>query len=145
MGVTKMNAEEKASDSRSYFEHAKNVSRRTRDESEKDYLLKRVELATSYIKHISTISTGSIFLLVTLLDKLFKNPEWKALVGVSLVGFMLTIVCGVITFTTELAKTGPNGLSVRGELIDASATAVMWLSFISAIGCLVVFGLKNLF
>jgi len=140
-----MSADENIEKTNSYLEHAKEVSRNTRDESEKDYLLKRVELATNYIKHISTISTGSIFLLVTLLDTLFSNPEWKALVGVSLVGFMLTIVCGVITFTTELAKTGPQGLSVKGEVLDASATAVMWLSFIVAIGCLVVFGLKNLF
>ncbi len=140
-----MSTEEIIDKQNNYIEHAKEVSRSTRDEAEKDYLLKRVELATNYIKHISTISTGSIFLLVTLLDTLFNNPEWKALVGVSLVGFMLTIVCGVITFTTELAKTGPNGLSVRGELLDASATAIMWLSFIISIGCLVAFGLKNLF
>jgi uncharacterized membrane protein len=128
-----------------YKKHANQVSKQSRNKSQKEYLLKRVELDTNYIKHIQTISTASIVLLVTLLEKLFQNPEWKFLVGVSLVGFMITIVAGVVSFTTELAKTSYKGISSKGELLDAIATAVMWLCFIISMISLVVFGLKNLY
>lgn len=36
------------------------------------------------MKHLTTLNTGSVLLLVTFLEKLFSSPRWRVLVAVSL-------------------------------------------------------------
>jgi len=45
-----------------------------------------------YIKHVTTLDTGSIILLALLLEKFFKTPAWRFLVIVSFLSFSLSIV-----------------------------------------------------
>jgi hypothetical protein len=41
-----------------------------------------------YLKHITTLDTGSIVLLTALLDKFFAGGRWKFLVVVTFLGFL---------------------------------------------------------
>ena len=38
------------------------------------------KLWSDYLKHLTTLSTGSILLIATFLEKLFSQPRWKAAV-----------------------------------------------------------------
>jgi hypothetical protein len=49
-----------------------------------------------YLKHLTTLNTGSILIVATFLEKLFEQPKWNVLVGVSLVSFIVSII-GCIT------------------------------------------------
>jgi hypothetical protein len=47
-------------------------------------------------KHLTTLSTGSILILVSLLELFFTAPQWKGLVVVSLSSFIVCIVGSVL-------------------------------------------------
>jgi Na+-transporting methylmalonyl-CoA/oxaloacetate decarboxylase beta subunit len=47
-------------------------------------------------KHLTTLSTGSILILLALLEKLFVNPKWRALVIVALISFIVSILSSVL-------------------------------------------------
>ena len=61
--------------------------------------IEHTKLFNDYIKHLNTLSTGSILLLVTFLEKIFTNPHYKWLVIVSLICFLLSVIGGVILKT----------------------------------------------
>ncbi len=48
-------------------------------------------------KHITTLSTGILLILITFLEKLFQTPTAKYLVGISFVCFTITIIFSLIT------------------------------------------------
>ena len=103
-----------------------------------------------YLKHLSTLSTGSILVITAFLEKLFTQPEWKISVGISLVGFLLTVV-GVIIFHSitvieqtlysEDESNIPDWLGMTGLI----SILISWFSFIVAIVSMTVFALKNLY
>ena len=97
-------------------------------------------------KHLTTLSTGSILIMVTFIEKLFAKPSWKELIGFAFVSFVLSII------TAAMAMIGI-GESVRqrghfskfDKLWDYATVVVSFLSFFVGIICLVVFALKNLY
>ncbi len=54
------------------------------------------KLLFDLFKHSTTVSTGSILILVTFLEKLFKFPVYKWLIIVSLLGFTISIVSSLV-------------------------------------------------
>ena len=94
-------------------------------------------------KHLTTLSTGAILILVALLEKLFTNPQWKILVGFSLVSFILSILSSVLmmfVLAEAVAAASPHGGQRESRL---SSFAVS--SFLAGIICFVVFALKNFY
>src|SRR5687768_7184045 len=78
----------------------KSTGSRTREESTPD--ASRLEFHKAfydYLKHLSTLATGSIVLLAATLEKLFAQPRWKPLVMVSVAGFLVTIVASVLAYS----------------------------------------------
>ena len=57
-----------------------------------------------FFKHLTTINTGSIIILITFIEKLFANPEWNFLIIVCLVGFIISLMCslGAMWFVSTL-------------------------------------------
>jgi hypothetical protein len=53
---------------------------------------------SDYLKHLTTLSTGSTVLIATFLEKIFSHPQWKAAIVISLAGFMGSILCSTIGF-----------------------------------------------
>jgi hypothetical protein len=104
-----------------------------------------------YLKHLGTLSTGSILLITGFLEKLFKQPEWKVLVGVSLVGFMLTVVFSVIVHSITVAEHGlfydedSKNIPTWVGWLSLVILGLLWLSFLTAIVSFTVFSLKNLY
>jgi F0F1-type ATP synthase assembly protein I len=55
------------------------------------------KVAFDYIKHITTLDTGSIILLTILLEKFIKTPQWSFLIPLTFIGFILSIVALTLT------------------------------------------------
>jgi len=96
-----------------------------------------------YLKFFATLSTGSIVILTSFLDKIEAQPNVGFLVGVAFPGFMVCILATVITYTGVISTFG---YAVEGsELIRLSiALSIVWISFAIAIIALTIFGLANL-
>ena len=103
------------------------------------------KLVYDALKHLTTLSTGSILLLVTFLERLFRQPLWPGLVAVSLAGFVTCVVASVLAMfvvaRSVLTAGSPGG---RGAAFGAVCVAVAGLAFLTALGALVGFALKNL-
>lgn len=101
-----------------------------------------------FLKHLTTICTGSILLIVAFLEKLFTQPEWKALVAVALCSFVASITLCAFSQVTIIDKASENkSLSLR-ESVQAWTVGLLLLAllaYVIGILCLVAFGLKNLF
>jgi hypothetical protein len=97
-------------------------------------------------KHITTISTGSVVLIITFLEKLFANPAWKGLVTASF-GFLTLSVVASLTTMFFLSRTiGQLGkMPKRAEPFFEASMIVTITSFLIGITCLVVFAVKNLY
>ena len=100
-----------------------------------------------YFKHLTTLSTGSIVLLSAFLEKLFSQPDWKFLVGVSFVGFVSSVLASVIAWTFYLIDypginfKKPSWYRFWGGL----SLITCWLGFLVGVIALTVFALRNLF
>ena len=105
--------------------------------------IKELELLHDYLKHLTTLSTGSILLIVAFLEKLFPNPEWKFLVAVALLGFTIVIVLALLLQFFVLQDMDPDTPSF--ETIARPCFLTLAGSFLVAITSIVVFAFKNLF
>jgi putative intracellular protease/amidase len=47
------------------------------------------------LKHVTTLSAGSILLLATLLEKIFKTPSWRPLIAVIFLFFAVSLIFSV--------------------------------------------------
>src|SRR5689334_1487014 len=49
-----------------------------------------------YLKHITTLSTGSIVLLATFAEKFPKDAAWRPLLGVAMGGFLASVLAALV-------------------------------------------------
>ena len=106
------------------------------------------KLEFEYLKHLTTISTGSILLLVAFLDKIFTRPECKSAIAISLISFLLSIILCAISQATIIEKASEkDNLTWRNKIQNLTVGLFLFALFSYVIGVisLVVFGLKNLF
>jgi hypothetical protein len=113
-------------------------------------------------KNITTLSTGSILLLVTIIDRLFANPQGKLLIGMSMAFFiiaMLSATALMILIGDQLRGRGfyqrlPHTLWTRrffqrffdAELrLGAVFVVICVPSFVLAVACLIAFALVNFY
>jgi DMSO/TMAO reductase YedYZ heme-binding membrane subunit len=101
-----------------------------------------------YLKHLTTVSTGAILLLVAFLEKIFKQPEYKPAIAVSLVSFLVSIMLCAMAQTSIIEKASEKkNESWRDKVQNLTVTLCLLalLCFIVGMISLVIFGLKNLF
>jgi len=101
-----------------------------------------------YLKHLSTISTGSILLIVAFLEKLFIQPEWKPAVAIALCCFVVSITLCAFAQITIIEKSSERknlGLRKRVQSWTVGLLLLAFISYLVGIISLVLFGLKNLF
>lgn len=110
------------------------------------HLLEFLKLHTEYIKHFTTLSTGSVVIMATFLEKLFTNPISQWLVVISFSGFIVSIVAAVITYTFVLDAYYQKKWEddhVHSSVVTYSLIA-MWLGFLVGIVSFAVFAILNL-
>jgi hypothetical protein len=59
-----------------------------------------------YLKHLTTLSSGSILIVATFLDRLFPKPAWKSLVAVAIISFLVSLTATVFMSTVLVVNMG---------------------------------------
>jgi len=106
------------------------------------------KLEFEYLKHLTTMSTGAILLLVAFLDKIFTRPEYKIAIAISLVCFLLAIILCAISQASIIEKASEKtNIEHRNKVQNLTVILFLLalLSFVIGVISLVAFGLKNLF
>ena len=104
-----------------------------------------------FLKHQTTLATGSILILTGLFEKVFIRPNWRVFIATSLVCFVVTVVFAVrayILVITHQFKTSRQGNDWEWEedwnnILSFGQFA--WRAFLLGILFLVVFAIRNLF
>lgn len=97
-------------------------------------------------KHLTTLCTGSLLLLVTFLEKLFSSPLWKPLVAAAFVCLFLSLISSVVT----MLAIGDRVYQASDQDKDAERTLLFGggaslIGFLLGVLCLVAFALRNFF
>jgi cytochrome c oxidase assembly factor CtaG len=114
-------------------------------------LQQSAKLGFDYFKHLTTLSTGSIVFLGSVLEKLFSEPAWKPLVYISFAGFVICVVASVfamlsfchLTTPTVSGQAQPSENNLADQILGGSS-GIAAISFVLAILLLTVFFIRNL-
>jgi hypothetical protein len=83
-----------------------------------------------FYKHMTTLSTASVILIATFLEKVFPNPEWTDLVNVSLSGFAVSVVGCAVMYALAVLDTDSE-LSLHTQM---PTRWVGWLPITAGLG-----------
>lgn len=118
-------------------------------------ILESTKLNFDAIKHLTTLSTGSIVLLVTFLEKIFREGQhWRILIGAALICFIFSIVGCVSDLLQNADLITSVALSRNRPLehfasLDSNTLQVTirfcFVTFLIGIMSLTVFALRNLY
>ena len=117
--------------------------------SEKNWTYKEsTKLNVDYLKHITTLATGSIILLVTFLDKIFDHPKHTWMIIMVLISLLLTVIFASTSFISLgiSYQAWEQGNEPKGW-VDTTAGICFLLSYISFVIGLIfftVFSISNL-
>jgi hypothetical protein len=112
---------------------------------------KLLETFCDFLKHQTTLATGSILILTGLFEKVFIQPRWRAFIVISLACFVLAVVFGVrayilvITHQFRTNQHGDNWAWQENWNHILSFGQFAWRNFLLGILSLVVFAIRNLF
>jgi|SRR6188474_2874706 len=97
-------------------------------------------------KHLTTLSTGAILILATLLEKFFQHPEWKFLIGITLVSLIVSTIASVAAMFSISYDVSSGTDSNESSLVFSGITIVLSCGgFLLGIIAFVIFTLKNFF
>ena len=96
-----------------------------------------------YLKHLATLSLGSIVVLVTFLERFSQGGEWLLLFAIALVGFLFSVLGCLAIQTADVFDPAHESDSLSALAVVGMMAA--WIGFVIGIICLVVFSLVNLF
>lgn len=99
---------------------------------------------SEYLRFLVTLSTGSIVVLTSFIEKLAAQPKYGALIVVSLVAFLVSIISCVLAYTVITFYLGVN-VGEKATRILVVTLPSAWISFLVALIGLTIFGITNLF
>jgi len=97
-----------------------------------------------FLKHITTLSTGSIVVEATFLGKIFQHPKWKAFAAISLICFTLSIL-GALRFHLEIIAREFKQWPERQRTLAYVSILMAILGFFCGVLALAIFAVRNLF
>lgn len=103
------------------------------------------KLSHDTYKHLTTLNTGSILLLVTFIEKIFTRPVLKFLIIVTFVSFLASILASFMVM--NILANSVREMNVT-EAEDRKNTVVVWIAlstFLIGILSLVIFAGANLY
>jgi hypothetical protein len=99
-----------------------------------------------HLKHVATLTTGSILLLSTFLEKVFKQPAYAWLVGLSIGALFVALVASLVSYAGFLlAFPRPTSMGTEDPVkgIGIAGLMTMWVSFTVGVGAIAAFFLIN--
>lgn len=103
------------------------------------------KLTHDYLKHLTSLSTGSVLVTLAFVEKLFPQPQWQDLFGFAIACFLLSFIAAVVTMTINIKymhDPAPRGLLA---MIGGYGLLVTWAFLFVGLVSLAVFALKNLY
>lgn len=94
-----------------------------------------------YLKHLTTLSTGSIVLLSTFLEKILKAKKWEFLIIAAIVALLFSVVCSTITYSLLIIDfPGRKSTEKEWEKIVGGLSLIgAWSGFLIGISSLAIF------
>jgi|SRR5215510_897783 len=114
----------------------------------KPHTMEGVKLRYDAYKHLTTLNTGSILILFTLLEKILKTQLWKSLILAALTSLIISVITSIaMMFLLAMEIQRDVGEDVTGvELnIYTSIGLTSLICFLVGILCIVVFTFRNLY
>lgn len=103
-----------------------------------------------YLKHVSTLSTGSLLLVTTFLEKFFKDPLYSWCVGLAVGALLLSLIASLAAYSVMVLNFPRNdrefskaSLSAGEKAVFAGGILVTWFAFLVGVGTLAFFFLAN--
>jgi hypothetical protein len=106
--------------------------------------LETYKLVFEALKHITTLSSGSVLLLITLVEKVFKNPPPKLVLQWAFGSFLFAIGLCVIAMILLAFNASDGELKGRELTAFAVATSFGGVLFLIGIGYTVAAAVPNL-
>lgn len=103
-----------------------------------------LKLLFEVYKHTTTLSTGSILLLATFLEKLFKSPKEVSLVTISLICFLVAVITSWIMMAHLAIELRIDREPTRFDRVGRILYALSPVSFIAGVMSLAAFTVINL-
>lgn len=104
-----------------------------------------LKLFFDVFKHLTTLASGSIVILVTFLGSQQSTPKWRIMIAMSFLGFLVAIVGSILVLLSTARTIRRN--DTTDQLPDALGNRGYYIAvvgFAAGIGCLALFGLRNL-
>ena len=123
------------------------MSERSTGMEKNEYPLEFYKFVADYLKHITTLATGSIVLVVTFLEKVFPSPVAKPAVMVALVAFTICVVGTTAIFTILIGFESPrhsDETPAWAQIVAVFFFSTTLVAFLVGIVALTVFGVMNL-
>ena len=99
-----------------------------------------------HLKHISTLATGSILLLATFLEKLFRQPNHPGLVSFAIAAFLVSVVASIVAYGSFVMNFPRDDREFSNATVSkleqvgmAGGLMLTWLSFICGVGAVAIF------
>ena len=115
------------------------------DNSNNEIPTEFLKAISDHCKHITTLSSGFILVMVTFLDKLFEHPDWKCLVVISFVAFALSIFLSVYSQALVIDYLFPNKKIDTNKKAQITSIVLFctWTCFTVGAISLIIFAVKN--
>ena len=120
------------------------ASQPTADTEYAKQYLESQKVVIDYIKHITTLDTGSIILMALLLEKFFKTPHWGFLIPMIFIGFIVSIIALTLAAlgVTRSIRT-PNNIAKGLVAFTAVSFLIGLIGFLAGIISLAILAAKN--
>ncbi|MDT8999986.1 hypothetical protein RQP53_11990 [Paucibacter sp. APW11] len=123
---------------------ADEIQHPTAEQRHKDFIESQ-KTGYDFFKHLTTLSTASLVLLSTLLEKFFRAPSWRVLIGVAFLGFFVSLVSCLVAMLTALLSMKASGQDEGASTLGRIGVAASLGGFLIAIIALVAFTLRNFY
>jgi hypothetical protein len=105
-----------------------------------------VKLVCDFLKHLTTLSTGSIVIIATFREKLGAQMSWRSLAAIAVGGFILSTLgalvgAGVLVFRAEVGEF--SGTTGAEQHIEGFALLASFAGFFVALLSLAILAVKN--
>lgn len=106
--------------------------------------LEEQKLAFDFVKHLTTLSTGTIVVLTTFAKDVFRKPEWHVLIPLAFASFVLaTIALSIAAFGLLNSVRHPGGAPPSIRALTGLSTIVGMVGFSAGLLLLSTFAIKN--
>jgi hypothetical protein len=99
-------------------------------DNSKNYELDRFKNAAEYIKHITTLSTGSIVIIVTFITKLTSGITLRLAVVIAVLGFVSSVVFATVLYSLAILYFHP-GDEEAPSWLDSTMGRLMLLTVVA--------------